>query len=233
MPNWMKNKVILGSKTKIDRIMSKYSTKEEDGEIIFDFEKILPMPEELKIEFSSRSEDGLYVFYINQRYEVLEELKNSSYIDKHWIEETDEERAHHLGKILEHYPNETDESLYNLGRKQYENIKKYGHANWYTWAIENWGTKWNSSCLEIDEEGKYFTFETAWDPAIPVLLKLSELEPDIKFAVIYADEQIGVYTGYVLFTNGKIDCQGRFKNGSIDAKKLACDCWGISLDDLD
>lgn len=153
MPNWIKNKVILGSRTKVERIIEKYST-EEGGERYLDFNKIIPMPKDLLIDEDS-------------------------------------------------------------------------------WAIENWGTKWNSSNLRIDEEGEFFSFETAWEPAIPALLKLSELEPDIKFAVLYANECKGIYTGYVLFKNGKIDFEGSFEDHSIDAKKLACDCWEMSLDDLD
>ena len=232
MPNWVKNKVILGSRTKVERIITKYSA-EEDGERYLDFNKILPMPEDLRIEYSSKSNDGLYIFYINQEDSVKEFLNGTLFINDAWKQENMEEVAAHMQEILNHYSNETNESLYRLGEKQYNNIKKYGHINWYPWALENWGTKWNSSNLRIDEEGKSFSFETAWDPAIPVLLKLSELEPDIKFAVIYADECIGVYTGYVLFKNGKIDFKGSFEDHSINAKKLACDCWEVDLDDLD
>lgn len=232
MPNWVKNKVILGSRSKVERIIAKYSA-EEKGEKFLDFNKILPMPEDLCIEYSSKAIDGLYIFYINQEDSIKEFLNNTLSINDSWKQESMEDIATHMQEILNHYSNETDETLYRLGEKQYNNIKKYGHINWYSWALENWGTKWNSSNLRIDEKGSFFTFETAWDPAIPVLLKLSELEPDIKFAVMYADEQIGVYTGYVLFTNGKIDFKGSFEDGSIDAKKLACDCWGVNIDDLD
>lgn len=232
MPNWVKNKIILGSETNVERIVEKYSTEEDDCNIL-DFNKILPMPKDLCIEFSSRANDGLYIFYINQEDSVKEFLNNTSFIKDSWKKENTEEIAAHMQKILNHYSNETDETLYCLGEKQYNNIKKYGYINWYEWSIDNWGTKWNSNNLIIDEGGKSFSFETAWDPAIPVLLKLSELEPDIKFVVLYADEEIGVYTGYVIFTNGQIDHQGEYEDYSIDAKKLACDCWGMSLDEVD
>ena len=45
-------------------------------------------------------------------------------------------------------------------------LRETGHENWYTWRIENWGTKWDISdddCSEFSTDGDMF-FTTAWAP---------------------------------------------------------------------
>lgn len=59
-------------------------------------------------------------------------------------------------------------------------------SNWYEWRIENWGTKWDMAIdydtLDNWENGEvYVDFRTAWSPPIPILLKLSEQNPKLKF----------------------------------------------------
>lgn len=68
--------------------------------------------------------------------------------------------------------------------------------NFYSrdWAVSNWGTKWNSYGYSTDTEFKdgKLTFLTAWAAPHPVLEKLSEMYPDIKFKHEWADEDIGM-----------------------------------------
>ena len=55
----------------------------------------------------------------------------------------------------------------NLGEAE---RKKYGHDNWYDWAIANWSTKWDvcdgfaSVHKEGDEYSVELSFNTAWCP---------------------------------------------------------------------
>jgi len=59
------------------------------------------------------------------------------------------------------------------------NIEKYGHASWYSWRIENWGTKWEISEGEFDydPETKSATgwFQSAWSPPVTAMEALTEL----------------------------------------------------------
>jgi hypothetical protein len=51
------------------------------------------------------------------------------------------------------------------------NEQEFGYPNWYEWAIDNWGCKWDISevpeeMFELSNDGKTvsFSFDTAWGP---------------------------------------------------------------------
>ena len=71
------------------------------------------------------------------------------------------------------------------------NIKKYGHADWYNWRCEKWGTKWDAVDTYINSE-PYFdyimiSFDTAWSPPIPYYEALSKKYPLLSISVEYAE----------------------------------------------
>jgi hypothetical protein len=238
MPNWVKNRIIVGNCRAIEVLKEKYGTKDSEGNIGFDFQKVIPMPEELSIEFGSRNSDGLglYLSTINpdcdylgspdekvtpEEFEVakmrcsLHPMVFDSALSKSEVESLKEKyKGDELKKVVE------------LGKKCLENAEKYGAMNWYEWSIKNWGTKWNSSCTVFGD--KTIEFDTAWDPATPVIQKISEQNPEIKMAFMYADEEIGYHTGYMLITNGHVDLSGSFPDGKEDAYKQAMDLWDCS-----
>lgn len=75
----------------------------------------------------------------------------------------------------------------------------------YHWCIANWGTKWNSYGYTADtgfKDGK-LTFLTAWSAPHPILEKLSEMYPDIKFEHEWADEDIGMNCGRYVYFDGE------------------------------
>ena len=70
---------------------------------------------------------------------------------------------------------------------------------WYHWCINNWGTKWELSELDIeydDSEQLNLTFSTAWSPPEGVVEKLREKYPDLSFTCFYDEpgmEAAGYY----------------------------------------
>ena len=61
--------------------------------------------------------------------------------------------------------------------------------NWYDWACENWGTKWDAYQFKVQRLGDtslYVTLETAWSPPIPIFKRLIELGFDVS--AYYLDE---------------------------------------------
>ena len=77
---------------------------------------------------------------------------------------------------------------------------RFGHSNWYDWNNWNWGTKWDCSESIYSQEDKMLEFQTAWSCPQEILLRMSEMFPDIQFNGSYADEDFGSNVGYI--TNG-------------------------------
>ena len=68
---------------------------------------------------------------------------------------------------------------------------------WYHWCIENWGTKWDVSELDIeyDDEVLELTFSTAWSPPEGIMQELKDKYPDLGFSCFY-DEPGMEIAGY-------------------------------------
>lgn len=244
MPNWIKNKIIVGKKEYIDILVNKYCIYDEKfDKYDLDFNKVIKMPNDLNIEFSSVSEKGLCLYltminpkvnyfgktedkYSTDEYDTLIHKLNNHFIvnDKNIIYTSNQ-----VEEILNEDPNYKNKLL-KLGKQQIENLLKYNALNWYEWSINNWGCKWNATNFEIIDKCKGILFETPWDPPIPIILEISRQNPDIKIAFLYSDEEIGYNVGYVLCSKGKIDFKGNFKDGTKDAYLLAFDLWGCKDD---
>ena len=83
------------------------------------------------------------------------------------------------------------ESPSNLPKtKQLDMILKYGHPDWYSWQIANWGCKWgpytDSSSLDTNmyKNGKgklVYSYDTPWSPPTQWIINTSKLFPTLKF----------------------------------------------------
>ena len=70
-----------------------------------------------------------------------------------------------------------------LEQQQQANVAQFGHKDWYSWCVENWGTKWDfgnefDDLPEITQAGELYTvnlyFDTAWSPPLEAYRKLEE-----------------------------------------------------------
>ncbi|HEX3747652.1 MAG TPA: hypothetical protein VHW09_27140 [Bryobacteraceae bacterium] len=73
-----------------------------------------------------------------------------------------------------------------------------GHRDWYSWSIQNWGTKWNACSVDIDDASVEYgyteiTFNTAWDAPIPLLHKMVEMFPKLTFDCRWRHEDDSPY----------------------------------------
>ncbi len=247
MPNWIRNKIMIGNNFLLNKVIDKYVVeyKDEKGNLfkMFDFNKLIKRPEELEIEFSSKSDESLklYLTYISPHLDyfgikekkmdedsfdrLLLKCKERMITFKDLILKDDE-----IKELLEKYKDQSLEDILDLGKKQINNLNKYNSINWYDWSINNWGSKWNSTNFMFLEDGKGFSFDTAWDPPFPIIIKFIKDNPNLTFVYLFADESIGSGVGYVLVKNGKISYKGSFEDYSVDAFKLAFDVWGCEDD---
>ena len=71
------------------------------------------------------------------------------------------------------------------------NEEKYGHKDWYSWCIDNWGTKWDACNSYVDDEDEcevVIAFETAWSPPLEWMQKASEKYPLLVFEMNVEEE---------------------------------------------
>jgi hypothetical protein len=122
MPNHCYNVLKLTDNPSKTKETLKSYIKKEDGEEVFDFNKVIKMPEELNITSTN--------------------------------------------------PDTKTKEGRELKKQQDENIKNHGFKDWYDWSVANWGTKWNSYENYMGEDS--ISFQTAWSPPIPVIVKLAE-----------------------------------------------------------
>jgi hypothetical protein len=157
MPNWCQNQLeITGPsnalKACLKAIRADKPDKDEEGKIsALDFEKILPMPEELWKTVSPTRDDP---------------------------------KSQAIAKAM---------------------TKKYGAPDWYIWALNNWGTKWNVFATLEDEDKDYarIVFDSAWSPPEAIIQTLSGQHPELRFSLSYEESGMGI-EGVKVYENGEL-----------------------------
>ena len=163
----------------------------------FDFQKLLPIPESLLMPSGyeeiqlikavmSRIAQGIHTDHRDIRYAIPSPDPQCD-----------------IPSIAERI-GVTPEEAETLGMAYLLNALRHGHTSWYGWCKENWGTKWNSSGLErIDDDT--IAFNTADANPEPVIVELSVQNPDRQIEHWWAEEDVGVNTGYRCIQDGQSD----------------------------
>ena len=113
-------------------------------------------------------------------------------------------KAYNEGRLFKEFlpvPRELAETTSPNDKNAEEMIQKYGAPDWYSWSVENWGTKWDVECLTEAEvvdgvDSVMVSFDTAWSPPIAFYRAMEEqgfavdayyYEPGMAFCGRYAD----------------------------------------------
>lgn len=187
MPNWCHNRVTLSGDAE-DLLKLKSVIGSDDNPL--DFDKIMPMPESLSIEAGSK-ELGYRAVYGD-----WQGLLNYSWIAEHHIQ--------------------TREELINFFRRKYpdyleaaevykKNMDEYGHLNWYSWRLANWGTKWPIGPDDLvivcnEDDFMQLEFDTAWSPADGIHEKIQEIihEQELSCSITWFYDEPGMcMAGYL------------------------------------
>lgn len=216
MPNYVKARITVhGRRELIDQLVEqvKSTYKDEEGEeheILFDFNKVIPMPESLYIADSSDGNMGMRYIMALAKEDFVKTKEDLKLIDS-------------MNEIKEKEPERFDEII-DTGKKYLHNIAEYGYPTWYRWSVNNWGTKWNACDIESDGNGS-FEFETAWSFPYPVIEKLSSMYPELEIDFMYADEDCGYNTGRGTLKGGE-EIDGEYPDGGSDrAYEIYSECW--------
>lgn len=78
-----------------------------------------------------------------------------------------------------------------------ELVEKYGHSDWYSWSLENWGCKWNCDAQDWDmtEDGDRasvgFWFDSPWGPPTTLYEFIANEMEDFDIVANYHEEGMG------------------------------------------
>ena len=218
MPNHVTNNLTFHGDPEAIHRMLEAVKNDEEGFGSIDFNKILPMPKELNIESGSRTTEGIKLY--NDFLEIFK-LGHEGDVDLFSIPEESENAFLKQRRDI-------SKKTWKLGREACRNIQRFGHATWYSWCTQNWGTKWNA--YDFNYSDGTLSFHTAWSAPIPVLRKLAELYPEIGITHEWADEDIGHNCGHYDYSGGKLT-EGWMPADGRDAYEFAAAVLGEDLSD--
>jgi hypothetical protein len=228
MPNHVTNNLIFkGSNKDIQELRNAIKGVDSDGdEIEIDFNKIIPMPESMHITSGSMVDRGIAILKFTERGDDSE-LRRM--LDYPWVKA---ENIKTPQQLVDHFLKEEkgNQDYLKEARIALDNIEKYGHKDWYSWSVANWGTKWNAYNISSGESS--LSFDTAWSTPAQVIEKLSEMFPNIEITLEFADEDFGHNCGIVVFLAGNVIEENIPKGGSAEAYAIATEVQGGEIDDL-
>lgn len=221
MPNHVANVI------RMDHIQDQPLFSIHGSKPYFDFNKIIPMPESLNIESSTRQDLAIDMVLRKLNiysYSILVSMKDDmtepiTKLYKRMDESTFQQRRSYCKDM-------TDEQLLEFGIQLLTNKMRYGAKDWYDWSWNNWGTKWNSYDNRIDEcDPNEIGFNTAWGAPHEVIQKLAEMYPRAIIQHWWAEEFLGSgNSGYMLYKNGEI-LGGYDQPMSYDSFVHSAFCW--------
>ena len=223
MADLVKNKVVLPKE-----LGDLFLTMNEDGSYRFDFNNIIPMPDEFDSNLPSGGweEEAVGIYYkslsLEGKYEINKLLtetrtypdgetwtywkKYRGYVNSYESEEDLEKKEK---KFEENDVNRKDypgcNTLADVGKKYIDQIVKFGSANWYDWNVSHWGTKWNAlnTKVKFSKSTNTYTieFDTAWCVPTGIMKKISELCGEEQFNWVAGREK---YSSSFTIENGEI-----------------------------
>ena len=97
--------------------------------------------------------------------------------------------------------------------------------DWYAWHNRFWGTKWNAMDTNIDRNNNSVSFDTAWNFPYPVMVKMTEMFPDLTFTIEWIEEQGVISLGRVEVKNDEILSENIPEPESKEAYRLMFEFW--------
>lgn len=172
MPNWTGNTLTLQAECDEGRkalahFVQTAMVQREGEEPRFSFEGHVPMPEALKIGGAPFAKITDEAGLMN----ALKDLQNP---------ELNDHQKESIAKNIQ----------------QYQNKKQLGYADWYSWSIAKWGTKWDACDPDVEEntEEEFLVhFNTAWNAPfmwLEAILNNEEYLP-LQIELVYENEGEG------------------------------------------
>lgn len=240
MPNHVTNILsIQGSEASRQNILRSICAKDDPEQVIC-FDRIIPMPESLNIESSSRSTEGLVLVltamapdsnYTLQGFVKLQPniFARLCHCMTHESWKTDHYHPLSLERIGRLHKQADFAKYVALGKAALRNLAQHGATDWYSWRLQHWGTKWDAYETSLNKDGT-LRFLTAWSCPQPVTQRLSERFPDVTMDHLWADENIGHNVGRAVYHAGQVLKAHLPTEGSEAAIQLSRDIMEMAAD---
>ena len=230
MPNHITNQITFGTApAALEAFQKMLRDMQMEGQPLgsFDFNKLLPMPEELNIESGSRTVQGLKL--VREYQNTLDSLsRKKPFLSPKYY-------AQILQKHKELYrkKRQGDPETWALGEQAYSNLQRFGCPTWYEWCQQNWDTKWNAyQPCPLCKNSDIMVFYTAWNSVPRLIELLSEKYPEQTVFYRWADEDIGHNVGEFSMKAGKIIDINIPEGGSREDYEMSAAIMEISLSDF-
>jgi len=243
MPNWVRNIVhVAGDPEKIKEFLRfvRSDADNEEETNLFDFRKIVPMPDTIRnTECGSRTNGDILCYLSNRFDKSFADLSEEKSRDRCFARLLLSQDVYDRNKeLFASLSDEQREESYERGKQYAKNYVEYGATTWYEWSIMNWGTKWNACDSYLDGDGSdghvCFEFDTAWSAPEPVLRKLTEMFPKLNFEGQFADEDFGNNCGVWGGGDGVfwMDYKDDVGCSVEEARRFACTVWGYEYEEV-
>jgi len=184
MPNWCNNEVsIYADKEVLEKVKAEvFTTDKENKQSYLDFNKVRPMPKELKDTISPPT-------VVSEAFIRMKDvLKANPSIQGIWLDDAYIKRDRWADKYITE-----NQSKYMK--------KTFGADNWYDWKVTNWGTKWSIDGESIqfydeDEDRIELHFDTAWSPPSEICEVLREKYETADITWFYREDGMQ-FSGYL------------------------------------
>lgn len=231
MPNNVTNQITFGSEgAALAAFQRMAHDMRMEGQPLgsFDFNKLLPMPEELNIEAGSRTDRGLRL--------VREYRHALSDLERRRPDLSPADYAEEVRQCEELYQEKrmADPEIWALGEQAYSNVQRFGSSTWYEWCYRNWGTKWNTYGFPpLEKNSDTLVFFTAWNSVPKIITLLSRRYPEQTVTYRWADEDVGHNVGELTLKDGEVIDIHVPESGSREAYEMAAGIMGVDLSDYD
>jgi len=202
MPNFVMTEVdFCGTSSEL---FEQIKTDIGDSDQLFDFNRLIPMPEQLfHVDDCTKTRDALLMYKLAQVDDRIEERIDEAQTKQlaWWLNWKNLE-TFSRGTLEEFLQSKTGQELYEIGRKANANIENYGAMTWRDWQVQHWGVQGNAS--QVTLEGRVFRFQTPWDSPTPLARQLAERYPACSFRWEFVDEGEN-FGGYISYVDGVFD----------------------------
>ena len=220
MPNNVTNEIKFYGQPEDIKVVRSLIKGSKDDRPMIDFNRIIPMPDELNVEDGSGLYEAMDVYLTLVNPDVvtwhrgLEKLDDCDFTEimrqyrrvAKYTYGNVTMTASEVDAMVERLTDNNDfDAVINRGRQGINNLMKYGAASRYDWRVSHWGTKWNAYYQYSDSDDS-IGFDTAWSMPEPILRKLAEIcnEHNVQFNGQWINEDWRKDSGAFVMSDGSL-----------------------------